>query len=92
MANDGRRGPESSLHNGRMAPGHRSLNWKWSHGSRATSRAPGRVRRGTTAVSTAMKVDAVIVIVPLQTRIDAMDFKEMPPETNHFGNGGMGCC
>ena len=27
-----------------------------------------------------MKVDAVIVIVPLQTRIDAMDFKEMPPE------------
>ena len=38
-----------------------------------------------------MKVDAVIVIVPLQTRIDVMDFKEMPPETNRLiGNGGMG--
>ena len=38
-----------------------------------------------------MKVDAVIVIVPLQTRIDAMDFKEMPHETNRLiGNGGMG--
>ena len=38
-----------------------------------------------------MKVDAVIVIVPLQTRIDAMDFKEMPPETNRLtGNGSMG--
>ena len=38
-----------------------------------------------------MKVDAVIVIVLLQTRIDVMDFKEMPPETNRLiGNGGMG--
>ena len=38
-----------------------------------------------------MKVDAVIVIVPLQTRIDAMDFKEMPPETDRLtGIGSMG--
>ena len=38
-----------------------------------------------------MKVDAVIVIVPLQTRIDAMDFKEMPPETNRLTEiGSMG--
>ena len=38
-----------------------------------------------------MKVDAIIVIVPLQTRIDARDFKEMPPETNRsIGNGVMG--
>ena len=27
----------------------------------------------------AMKVDAVIIIVLLQTRIDVTDFKEMPP-------------
>ena len=39
----------------------------------------------------AMKVDVVIVIVPLQTRIDVRDFKGMPPETNHLlGNYGMG--
>ena len=39
----------------------------------------------------AMKVDAVIVIVPLQTRIDVRGFKEIPPETNRLlGNGGMG--
>ena len=34
---------------------------------------------------------SVIVIVLLQTRIDVMDFKEMPHETNRLiGNGGMG--
>ena len=34
---------------------------------------------------------SVIVIVPLQTRIDGMDFKEMPHETDRLiGNGGMG--
>ena len=38
-----------------------------------------------------MKVDAVIVIVPLQTWIDVTGFKGMPPETNRLmGNGGMG--
>ena len=38
-----------------------------------------------------MKVDAAIVIVLLQTRIDVRDFKEMPPESNRLlGNGGMG--
>ena len=57
MANDGRRGPESSLHNGRMAPGHRSLNGELSNGSRATSRAPGRVRCGATAAAMVMKVE-----------------------------------
>ena len=32
-----------------------------------------------------------MVIVPLQTWIDVMDFTEMPPETNRLiGNGGMG--
>ena len=58
---------------------------------RSSRRAPGRVRRGTTAVSMAMKVDTAIVIVPLQTRIDVRDFEEIPPETNCLiGNGGMG--
>jgi len=57
MANDGRRGPESSLNNGRMAPGHRSLNGELSNGSRATSRAPGRVRCGATAAAMVMKVE-----------------------------------
>ena len=38
-----------------------------------------------------MNVNAVIATVPLQTRIDVRDFKEMPPEINRLlGNGGMG--
>ena len=60
MANNGRRGPESSLHNGRMAPGHRSLNGELSNGSRATSRAPGHVCCGATAAAMVMKVDAMV--------------------------------
>ena len=38
-----------------------------------------------------MKVDAVIVIVLLQTRIDVRDLKEMPPDTDRsMRNGAMG--
>ena len=38
-----------------------------------------------------MTVDAAIVIVLLQTRIDIRDLKEMPPDTDRsMGNGAMG--
>ena len=38
-----------------------------------------------------MTVDAAIVIVLLQTRIDVRDLKEMPPDTDRsMGNGAMG--
>ena len=60
MASDGRRGPERGFRNGPMAPRHQSLNGKWWRGSRASRGAPGRVRRGATAVATAMKVDAMV--------------------------------
>ena len=37
-----------------------------------------------------MTVDAAIVIVLLQTRIDVRDLKEMPPDTDRsMGNGAM---
>ena len=65
MANNGHRGPENSLHNGRMAPGHRSLNEELSNGSRATSRAPGRVRCGATAAAMVMKVEAIVARLDL---------------------------
>ena len=50
------RGPVRRFHIWRMAPRDQSLNWKWWHGSRATSRAPGHVRCGATAAAMVMKV------------------------------------
>ena len=75
----------------RNAPRDESLNGKRWQGSRALSRAPGRVRRGATAVATAMKVDTVQALTPRRPRLDLMALKGMPPETNRSkGNGGMG--
>ena len=54
------RGPVRHFHIWRMAPRDQSLNWKWWHGSRATSRAPGHVRCGATAAAMVTKVDAMV--------------------------------
>ena len=50
------RGPVRRFRKWCMAPRDQLLNWKWWHGSRATSRAPGHVRCGATAAAMVMKV------------------------------------